>query len=567
MKKLACALACYAICLGVAKAQEVTTEAPPPAANGGRQSSDKGKWGEVHGNVQFDAQYYNPDTAIGAPPVPEKLLMNGFTNIIYTKGKFSAGIRYENYLNVIQGFDQRYKGQGIPYRFASFDSDFLSITVGTFYEQFGSGMVLRTYVEPGLGFDNSIDGARVKAHVLGGVYVKGVIGKQRSFFDHGPGIVRGFDGEIVLNETFKKLADSKARFSLGGSFVSKYQEDDDPDFELPENVGAWAGRFNFNYGGFGLNAEYASKINDPQASNTFLYEGSLRKNYGPGNAILVNATYAAEGLGVILSAKRTENMDFRSDRYASGFNLNINYLPALTKQHTYLLAASLYPYAVQPNGEWAVQGEVSYQLPRGSKLGGKYGTYININYSHAYGLDTVVNEAKSGVTSDFISHGQLYFRDINIEIGRKFTKDFKTTVKYFNLTYNKDVVQGLAGYGTINAHIAVVDLTYKVRPKHALRLELQGLFTEKDEGSWAVALIEYTWSPHFFVAILDQWNYGNKVESKRLHYPFIQVGYTHNATRVTLSYGRQRAGIFCVGGICRNVPASNGVSLSVSTSF
>jgi hypothetical protein len=80
-------------------------------------------------------------------------------------------------------------------------------------------------------------------------------------------------------------------------------------------------------------------------------------------------------------------------------------------------------------------------------------------------------------------------------------------------------------------------------------------------------MLEYTWSPHFFVAVLDQWNYGNPHEEKRLHYPYIQVGYTHNASRITLSYGRQRAGIFCVGGICRNVPASNGVSLSITTSF
>ncbi len=37
----------------------------------------KGKWGEIHGSVQFDAQYYNPDSAIGAPAVPEEFLMNG----------------------------------------------------------------------------------------------------------------------------------------------------------------------------------------------------------------------------------------------------------------------------------------------------------------------------------------------------------------------------------------------------------------------------------------------------------------------------------------------------------
>ena len=59
--------------------------------------------GDVHGNFQATAQYYLPDSTIGAPNVPEKMLMNGFANIIYTKGKFTAGIRYESYLNTLQG--------------------------------------------------------------------------------------------------------------------------------------------------------------------------------------------------------------------------------------------------------------------------------------------------------------------------------------------------------------------------------------------------------------------------------------------------------------------------------
>jgi len=34
-----------------------------------------------------------------------------------------------------------------------------------------------------------------------------------------------------------------------------------------------------------------------------------------------------------------------------------------------------------------------------------------------------------------------------------------------------------------------------------------------------------------------------------------------------LMYGKQREGIFCVGGVCRNVPASNGVTLTITSSF
>ena len=60
--------------------------------------------GSVSGYFQIDAQYYNPDSLIGAPEVPEKMLSNAFGNINFTKGKFSAGIRYEAYNNVMQGF-------------------------------------------------------------------------------------------------------------------------------------------------------------------------------------------------------------------------------------------------------------------------------------------------------------------------------------------------------------------------------------------------------------------------------------------------------------------------------
>lgn len=532
-------------------------------------AQESGKWGEIHGNVQFDSQYYNPDSAIGAPPVPEKLLMNGFTNLIYTKGKFQVGIRYENYLNVLQGFDARYQGQGITYRYATFDADFLTITVGNFYEQFGSGMIFRSFEERGLGLDNAMDGARVKAHVLGGVYMTALIGRQRSFFDYGEGIVRGFDGEINLNETFKGISESPFKATIGGSFVSKYQKDEDPDFDLPENVGAWGARATFLYKGFNLSGEYVSKINDPQATNAFLHEGLLRKNYNPGSGVLASLAYSRKGLGVVLAAKRIDNMDFRSDRNATGFNLNVNFLPALTKQHTYQLAASLYPYATQPNGEWSLQGEISYKIPRKSTIGGKYGIGLVFNYSEVHGLVNTVNAEGSGYDNNFFEFGELYFRDINFEISKKFSKKTKATAKFLNLAYNKDVVQGLVGYGTIKANIFIADVTYKVAKKHSLRLEVQGLWTkdQADEGDWLLALLEYQWSPHMFVAVMNQWNYGNKEEKKRLHYPSITVGYIHGASRITLGYGRQRAGIFCVGGICRNVPASNGVSLSITTSF
>ena len=130
-----------------------------------------------------------------------------------------------------------------------------------------------------------------------------------------------------------------------------------------------------------------------------------------------------------------------------------------------------------------------------------------------------------------------------------------------------NVTQGKAGKEPVKAHIIIAEMTHKLAKKHAIRWELQGLMTKQDMKDWAAVLVEYTWSPHLFVAFIGQYNISNKDVSQRIFYPTGQVGYIHHATRVTLQYGRQRAGIFCVGGVCRTVPASNGVSLSITTSF
>lgn len=527
----------------------------------------------VGGNTQIDAQYYYPDSIIGADTVPEKMLMNGYTNIILTKGGFTAGFRYEAYQNPLLGFSTDFEGQGIPYRYATYAEDNIEVTLGNYYEQFGSGMIYRTYEARTLGYDNVMDGFRVKYTPYKGVYMKGIWGKQRRYWDLGEGIVRGIDGEIHLNEVLNDSVERKSSWIFGGSFVSKYQEDRDPLMVLPENVGSYAGRFQFISGGFQLSGEMAHKINDPSRDNNLIYKD--------GNALLLTTTYSRKGLGIFLSGKVVDNMSYRSDRTASANDLMINFHPALTKQHTYALAATLYPYATQPNGEMAVQAEVSYRIKKKTKLGGKYGTSITVNISAVNSLDTTtvltnndsINRRLGYETNYFNVGGEKYFHDYNIEIKRKFSKKFKAAYTYLNLLYNMNVVQGLQTKGTILSNIHILEASLKLPKKWTVRTELQHLGVSKDEkyykdqGNWAFGLIEFTKSPHWFFTVLDQYNYGNDVESSRVHYLSGTIGYIKNQHRIQLGYGRQRAGIFCVGGVCRNVPAANGFTFSLTSSF
>ena len=520
---------------------------------------------EVHGNFQLDAQYYLEDSVIGAPVVPEKILSNGFGNLTFSRGNFNAGIRYESYQNALLGFDTRYKGSGITYRYASYTVEDLEITLGNFYEQFGSGLILRSYEERNLGIDNAFDGIRLKYNPWDGIYLKGFIAEQRTYFDKA-GLVRGFDGEIALMETMKAWSESKTKVTVGGSVVSKYQKDDNDLYKLPENVLAFAGRIRATRGNYSLYTEYAYKYNDPSLINaTAAYPYGI---YKPGQAIYINGSYTKKGLGVSLSAKFIDNMSYRSDRGATGNDLNLSYLPAFTKQQTYRLA-TLYPYATQPNGEVGYQGEIFYNFKQGSALGGKHGTYIALNYSRANGLDTVNTNDEMGYESKFFAMGDSkYFEEVNIEVQKKITKDLKLIVTYIYTLYDKGVIQGLGeNYGTIYSNIGIAEIQYKINKTNSVRFELQHLYTKQDHQSWAMGLAEYSISPHWFFAVFDEYNYGNEKEEEQLHYPNVSMGYTKGANRISIGYGKQREGLLCVGGVCRNVPASNGFSISVTSSF
>jgi len=531
--------------------------------------AQEGTWGQITGNFQADGQYYIAASIIGASSPAEKTMLNSFANFTYNLGNFSAGFRYEGYLNTLLGYPNQggiNDGIGIPYRWANFVNDKFEITVGNFYEQFGNGLVLRTYEEKQLGIDNALDGIRVKISPYKGIYLKGLVGKQRLYWEKGEGIVRGFDGDFMVNEIVPEWNEKPWNLGFGGSFVSKYQADEDPVYALPQNVGAGAGRLLFSVAGLSINSEYAYKINDPSSDNGYIFR--------PGQAFLVNASYSRSGLGILVATKWIDNMSFRSDRNAISTNLNINQLPEITKAHTYSLTA-FYPYATQPNGEWGVQADVIYKFKKNTKIGGKYGTSIALNFSRVQNTaQTPVNDSTPigshgtyGYNTNFFSIGDsLYFQDINFELSKKWSSKFKTIFTYQNIIYNYNVLRGTRGHETVFAHCGIADISYNFTDNISLHTELQALFTKQDKGNWGMLLLEFT-IPHWFFTISDNWNYGNSDASHRTHYLLAGFGYNNGGNRIQLSYGKQREGITCVGGVCRAVPASNGIIISISSTF
>lgn len=522
----------------------------------------------LHGSVQSDVLFPENDTEIGTQAHNEWGLTNTYADLNLMSKYVDAGARLEFMQWPLDGFEPDFKGWGVPYFYVKGKFKGGDVTLGDFYDQFGSGFIFRTYEERSLGIDNSLRGVRLNYGGIKGLQFKLLGGLQRGYWSWSKdSYVGGTDLEINMDQYCKALQERNITWMLGGSYVLKYERDEDivlPGtvyrLALPLTVHALDVRSRFQLGDYSLLAEYAWKTQDPSQDNGYIYHR--------GNAVMLSGSYSKRGLSILAQAKRSDNMAFRSQRTKQGTSLFINNMPAFAYQHTYALPA-LYPYATQAaGGEWAFQGEVSYLFKRNTALGGKYGTKVKVNFSHVRGLDKQPVDqyegsyyGTDGYTSKFFKMGDKYYQDINVQLEKKFTKSFKLNLMYMNQYYNQAVIEKHGS--SIKSNIAVVEGKYQFNNKLTLRGEYQYLATKDDEGDWMYGLLELSVQPHWMFTVSDMWNNGET----NLHYYMGSVTFNYNAHRLMLGYGRTRAGFNCSGGVCRYVPASRGVQLSYNFNF
>lgn len=522
------------------------------------------------GSIQSDILIPQDDENIGTEHYDDKLLTNTYVDLKLGSKYVDAGGRFEFLEYPLPGYEADFKGWGVPHIYVKGHYKNVELTVGDYYDQFGSGFILRTYEERSLGIDNALRGARISYKPVDGVSLKALTGQQRRYWHHNDALVSGVDVEVGLEQFIKSLESHNTRITLGGSWVNKHEKIGDEvimvdathKLKLPEYVNAWDARINFSHSGFNLLAEYAQKTQDPSFDNMY--------HFAKGNVAMISASYSQKGMSLLLQVKRNENMSYRSKRIMAGTSSFINHLPPFTHDQTYALPAQ-YPYATQFGGEWAFQAEAGYTFKKGTSLGGKYGTKLKLNFSHVRGIDEgeIKNEASEGVLagsdghkSSFFKMGdETYYQDIDFQIEKRFTRDFSLIFMYMNQRYNMTVVEGHGGM--ITSNILVADGKYKFSPKLTLRCELQYQFCKGDDGDWAFGLAELSFAPHWMFTVSDMWNCGET----KVHYYQALATYSLKAHRIQAGYGRTCAGYNCSGGVCRWVPATRGFTLSYNFTF
>lgn len=526
--------------------------------------------GHLSGSFETNTIYYVEDSKTGAVVPHNSYGSNNFLKLDYQLGRFSAGVQLEYYPHPLvgtpmQGYEYVMEGfsiNNLTEKYISWTDRNYSVTVGDFYEQFGSGLILRAWEDRALGFNNSLGGARVTFNIKDIVEGKVLYAFPRFNLGYLSTQIAGGDLSFSLSNAIGLL---DHRLSLEGSIVNRHFKNlpswyteyrDDYDFDLSKNVISYSGRVNYEYRGLSAKFEYVGKSKDVYLDNMTGEEVFKR-----GDAQLFEIGYThRRNYAVMAQFRRLNYMQsqlYRPDGGSGSLGLlpgnTINYIPALSPQHTYMLAG-LDPNSPQQNGEIGGQIDAFYTFRRGTAIGGKRGLKIHANYARYYSINGTMS--KPGTN--------FYYRDFSFDIDKSWNSKLRTVLF---VSLQKNAMHG--GEDVIRQNVFVADVTYKFTPKFSLRAELQYLYAPHAEGSkevdgdWVAGLLEASFAPKWSIFVQDMYNHGGS----EINYYSAGASFTHSFIRIALSYGRNRAGYICSGGVCREMPAYTGGNLAMTLTF
>ncbi len=516
----------------------------------------------ISGGLLSTVQFYQDDSLTHFQAPEGKWRSMHFFDVKYNGEFWEAGVQFESYLpSALIGYNPELKGHHFTNYYIRFQKNNWDVTAGYIYDQFGSGMLFRTWEDRLLGINNALAGARVKYTFSKGPSFTFISGNPRVGIRLSESNITGIYSQFNLKDFFENLPG----IHFHGGVISRIQKPEND--KVPESVELYSVGLSTSLKNFNIGFEYTYKSSDALYANGVLLDRVLFD----GDAYLVKAGYFRRGFGTNLTLRRAENIQLYAQRDLEGNLYNIglvNYVPALTKLHDYSLA-NIYVYTSQTGislnenkvGEIGFQWDTYFKLKRKTWYGGKYGTRVAINWSRWHGLKAQFNPVLGNYTRPFAEPGELYFQDVNIEVKRKINKKIKSAFTLIKQDYNQLRIEGHGSM--VHDLIAIADGSYRLPHFSSLRLEVQHLWTRQDKKNWLAAGFEYNHHGRWGIFLTDMYNYGDT----KIHYYNVGFAYTDKGNRLGISYARQRGGLICVGGVCRYVPPNKGLQMNLSVKF
>ncbi len=439
----------------------------------------------------------------------------------------------------------------------------MTLSVGSIYDQIGTGILFRAYEDRGLLIDNAMVGFQMKYKLAKNVRAKGFVGQIKN---------NNTENNIINNVRYAPIvkganiegdfSKGKVRFSPGIGIFNRTldaasmqaivsainAQDISTRFNPKYNMYAFTAYNNLLYKNLSWYAEAAYKTNEAIALTNTSNSAYADRD---GSVLYTSLNYGKKGYAISLTGKRTENFVMRTSPSETLLKGMMNWQPIVAVLRPMRLM-SRYTPASQDISELA--GTANALLSPNENMD------ITLTYTH---INTLNNEklyreayleAIHHSDEKWILGGGVQYLEYNILLYQTRSSSIDVPVLY--------------------ALTPFVEGTYRINDTKSIRFEGQYMHAEHDYGSWAFALIEYNIAPRWSIAVSDMYNAVPNKGGDNLRYTepgnhYYNIFAAHNvgSNRFTLAYVKQVDGINCTGGVCRYEPAFSGIKATITSTF
>ncbi len=545
------------------------------------QSKDSDK-GQFSGNLLMTYQKYIRDDSIGANTKVYKentASADAWLFMQYRIKGYSFILRYDAFNNSpLLDPQDAYTNHGVGFWQINKSVDKLDITMGSFYDQFGTGILFRAYEQRQIGIDYAIQGMRLKYNINDKWAIKGFAGNQKgnikNRFGYANQVISGLnvEGNLDLGKDSKYGA-----LQVGASGVNRTLDRETMD-RLVGTINTYdlADRFYPKYNVYGGNAyftytkdNFSWTVEGNVKSKEAIMEDDSKFHLKGGKVLYTSMSWGKGGwnlgkqkasVGLNIQARHVDHFSFRTAPTENLLNGLVSYLPSMTRQNTYRLL-SRYNAPGQAMGEDGIQGEIEFKPRKGTQI------FFNGSYVQTLASNGKLNKATG------VMEAEKLFSENYIEVVQKIGKHDKLKLGVQRIVYNQTRYESEPEYVPVKTITPFGEWLHTLDQGRSLRVEWQYLNTKNDQGSFANLMIEMFVRKNLSIAVADMVNvvphrYERMIiADKVLHYPTFFIGYTEKNTVFTLAFLKQQQGVNCSGGICREEPAFSGVRFTVSSNF
>ena len=545
------------------------------------QSKDSDK-GQFSGNLLMTYQKYIRDDSIGATTKVYKentASADAWLFMQYRIKGYSFILRYDAFNNSpLLDPQSAYTNHGVGFWQINKSIDKLDITMGSFYDQFGTGILFRAYEQRQIGIDYAIQGMRLKYNINEKWAIKGFAGNQKGNIKNRFGFANQVISGLNIEGNLDLGKDSKfGALQVGASAVNRTLDRETMD-RLVGTINTYdlADRFYPKYNVYGGNAyftytkdNFSWTVEGNVKSKEAIMEDDSKFHLTGGKVLYTSMSWGKGGwnlgkqkasVGLNVQARHVDHFSFRTAPTENLLNGLVSYLPSMTRQNTYRLL-SRYNAPGQAMGEDGIQGEIEFKPRKGTQI------FFNGSYVQTLASNGKLNKATG------VMEAEKLFSENYIEVVQKIGKHDKLKLGVQRIVYNQTRYESEPEYVPVKTITPFGEWLHTLDQGRSLRVEWQYLNTKNDQGSFANLMIEMFVRKNLSIAVADMVNvvphrYERMIiADKVLHYPTFFIGYTEKNTVFTLAFLKQQQGVNCSGGICREEPAFSGVRFTVSSNF